>query len=180
MEIVKTSLSGVYIINNFNAQDSRGTFVKMFNKESFLQENLDFDIRESYYSISKKNVIRGMHFQTPPHDHEKLVYVPQGKILDLIVDLRPNSKTYKNYISVEISGENKKSVIIPKGLAHGFRSLENDTITVYNVSTEYNPNFDYGISYNSFGFNWEIEQPILSKRDAQFISLEDFCVKNPF
>ena len=178
MKIERTAIDGVYIINNFNAADDRGLFVKTFNSNSFKENNLDFKIRESYYSISKKNVIRGMHFQLPPYDHEKLVYIPKGSILDVIVDLRKKSKTYKKFISVNLSDENKKSIFIPKGLAHGFKSLENDTITVYNVATEYNPIADMGIKFDSFGFNWETEEPIVSERDSAFDFFNEF--KSPF
>lgn len=180
MTIEKTDLNGVLIINNFNAIDDRGLFVKTFNKRLFHELNLDFEIRESYFSISKKNVIRGMHFQLPPHEHEKLVFVPKGSILDVIVDLRKKSPTYKKYISVELSQANKKSIFIPKGLAHGFKSMEENTITVYNVASEYNPEADAGILYNSFGFDWEVKYPTVSKRDAGFIGLNNFCEDNPF
>jgi dTDP-4-dehydrorhamnose 3,5-epimerase len=141
---------------------------------------VDFDIRESYFSISKRNVIRGMHFQLPPNDHEKLVYVPHGAILDVVVDLRKNSPTYGKYISIELSDQNKKSIFIPKGFAHGFKSLFDDTITVYNVATEYSSIADSGIHYNSFGFDWEIKHPIVSPRDVKFIGLNGFIKNNPF
>jgi dTDP-4-dehydrorhamnose 3,5-epimerase len=180
MTIERTILEGVFIINNFNASDDRGLFVKTFNKNLFLELNLNFEIKESYFSVSKKNVIRGMHFQLPPFDHEKLVFVPKGAIIDVVVDLRKNSTTYKKYIFVELSDKNKKSIFIPKGLAHGFKSLEDNTITVYNVASEYNPTADAGIYYKSFGFNWEVEEPTISKRDAEFIGLNSFCENNPF
>lgn len=177
MKFEETKLEGVFIINNFNASDDRGLFVKSFNKNLFKDNNIDFEIRESYYSISHRNVIRGMHFQLPPDDHEKLVYVPKGEIIDVVVDLRKNSPTYKEHISVNLSSENKKSIFIPKGLAHGFKSLKNDTITIYNVATEYNPNSDTGIHYDSFGFDWNLSTPIISQRDEEFITLNEFSKK---
>jgi dTDP-4-dehydrorhamnose 3,5-epimerase len=180
MTVESTLLEGVYIINNFNAPDNRGLFVKTFNKSVFQELNLDFEIRESYFSVSKKEVIRGMHFQLPPLDHDKLVYVPYGSILDVVLDLRKESPTYKCHISVELSADNKKSIFIPKGLAHGFKSLEDNTITVYNVSSEYNPSADTGINYQSFGFNWEEEEPIISKRDLLFQNFDVFTIQNPF
>lgn len=180
MKIQKTKLEGVFIIENFIAQDDRGVFVKTLNKNEFLQNELYFEIKESYYSISKKDVIRGMHFQLPPYAHEKLVYVPKGSILDVIVDLRKNSPTYKEFISIELSDENKKSVFIPKGLAHGFISKEDNTITVYNVATEYNNLADAGIKYDSFGFDWGIAESIISERDKGFSSLKEFNEINPF
>lgn len=178
MTIEKTELEGVYIIDNFVAKDERGTFVKTFNQQGFKDNELEFEIRESYFSISQKDVIRGMHFQMPPHDHQKLVYVAQGSIIDVIIDLRVNSKTYKKSISVELSAENRKSIFIPKGFAHGFKSMEENTITIYNVSSEYNSNFDAGLSYNSFGFDWGVESPIISNRDLLFESVNEF--KSPF
>ena len=180
MIVNDTKFEGVYIIDNFFSEDNRGLFVKTFNKDFLHKNNLDFEIRESYFSISKKNVIRGMHFQLPPHDHEKLVYVPKGTIIDIIIDLRKKSKTYKQFISVELSDENKKSIFIPKGLAHGFKSLKKDTITVYNVSTEYNPDLDSGIKIDSFNFNWNTEDILMSNRDKNFQSLDSFCENNPF
>ena len=180
MKIESTNLEGVFIINNFNASDDRGLFVKTFNKNLFLEYNLNFEIKESYFSVSKKNVIRGMHFQLPPFDHEKLVFVPKGSIIDVVVDLRKNSSTYKKYISVELSDRNVKSIFIPKGLAHGFRSLEDDTITVYNVASEYDPKADAGIFYKSFGFDWDVDEPTISQRDAEFVEFFSFCENNPF
>lgn len=98
MKVETTILEGVYIINNLNTSDHRGSFIKTFNKSAFEEINLSFEIRESYFSISQKNVIRGMHFQIPPYDHKKLVYVASGAIIDVIVDLRKDSSTYKEYI----------------------------------------------------------------------------------
>lgn len=178
MNFEKTEFEGVYIINNFNSIDVRGMFVKTFNKKQFQKNKIYFENKESYYSVSKKDVIRGMHFQLPPHDHEKLVYVPFGEIIDVLIDLRKNSHTYKAHISVKLSSENKKAIFIPKGLAHGFKSLRDNTITVYNVATEYNNKADYGIRYNSFGFNWEIENPIVSERDNSLEILNTF--NSPF
>jgi dTDP-4-dehydrorhamnose 3,5-epimerase/CDP-3, 6-dideoxy-D-glycero-D-glycero-4-hexulose-5-epimerase len=178
MKIQATELEGVFIIDNFNASDNRGLFVKAFNKNDFTNNNLDFELRESYFSVSKENVIRGMHFQLPPHDHEKLVYVAKGNIIDIVLDLRANSKTFKKFMSVELSSDNKKSIFIPKGFAHGFKSLKDGTITVYNVATEYNSSSDSGIHYDSFGFNWDIEEPIISERDKLFNTLTEF--KTPF
>ena len=180
MNIEATALEGVYIITNFVAQDERGTFVKTFNKQNFENDGLHFEIRESYFSISQKNVIRGMHFQLPPSDHEKLVYVPVGSIVDVVVDLRKKSPTYKQFISVELSAANRKSIFIPKGLAHGFKSMEDNTITVYNVATEYDSKSDQGIGFDSFGFDWQTNQVIMSSRDKEFMTLDRFCENNPF
>jgi len=178
--ITPASIEGVYIIENFNALDERGLFVKTFNTNFLKQNDFDFQINESYYSISNKNVIRGMHFQLPPDDHQKLVYVIAGSVIDVVLDLRKESKTYKQYITIELSDKNYRSIYIPKGLAHGFKSLEDNTIMMYNVGTTYNPTSDAGIYYDSFGFNWGIVEPILSKRDLSFPTLDNFSTINPF
>jgi len=178
MQVIKTEIEGVHIIDSFTASDERGLFVKTFQSTFFKQRALDFQIRESYYSVSKKNVIRGMHFQLPPHDHDKLVYVVNGSIVDVLLDLRKASETYGKYISVNLSAINHKCLIIPKGIAHGFKSLEDDTVTIYNVSSEYNKNADSGVRFDSFGFDWEVEELIVSERDKDLASFTEF--KSPF
>ena len=180
MKINSTKLEGVFIIDNFNATDERGSFIKTFNSNTFKENGLVFEIRESYYSVSNKNVIRGMHFQLPPNDHEKLVYVTKGSIIDVVLDLRKNSKTYKQHISINLSKDNNKSIFIPRGLAHGFKSLECGTITVYNVSSGYNSESDNGVKFDSFGFDWKVNNFIMSVRDKSFQSLDLFCENNLF
>jgi dTDP-4-dehydrorhamnose 3,5-epimerase len=174
MEIIDTELKGVYIIKNPVFADARGTFIKTYNEDLFNKFGICTDFKESFYTISKKDVIRGMHFQTPPYDHDKLVYVPKGKILDVILDLRQNSSTYKKFISVELSDSNGYSLYIPKGLAHGFKSLMEDTIAVYQVSTVHNASCDSGIRWDSFGMDWAVVNPIISNRDMSFDKLENF------
>ncbi len=178
MNLIKTKLEGVYIIENFLSIDDRGVFCKTFNQNLFKTKNMCTIFKESFYTISKKNVIRGMHFQLPPYSHEKLVYVVSGKIMDVVLDLRKRSKTYLEYISVNISEENRKSVYIPKGLAHGYKALEDGTTTVYNVSTVYNQKSDTGIRWDSFGMDWKTENPIISDKDKGVAKLDDF--KSPF
>lgn len=168
VEIVETELKGVYIIKNDIFTDIRGTFTKTYNEDLFNKFSICTDFKESYYTISKKDVIRGMHFQKPPYDHNKLIYVPKGKIQDVILDLRQNSSTYRKVISVELTDSNGYSVYIPKGLAHGFKSLEDDTIVVYQVSTVYNANYDSGVRWDSFGMDWNTDKPIISDRDMNF------------
>lgn len=180
MKFIKTELEGVYIIENKIFEDKRGRFFKTFNKNIFLENGIDVEFRESYYSISKKDVIRGMHFQIPPKDHEKLVYVAKGKVLDVILDLRKNSKSFGKSISIELTSENGRLVFIPKGLAHGFKSLEDDTMMVYNVATEYENECDFGISWDSFNFEWKVKDPIISERDKNFESFVEFIKREIF
>lgn len=174
MRLEKTLINGLYLINQFNVLDDRGNFVKIFHEPSFIGNEINFNVKESYYSISKKNVIRGMHFQTPPHEHEKLVYVSSGAITDVVIDLRKESPTYKKHLAFELSAKNKRGIYIPKGCAHGFLSLMDESCVVYMVSSPYSEYSDSGILYNSFGYDWGIDHPIISSRDMKFPFLESF------
>lgn len=153
--------------------DGRGSFTKTFNESALKEVGVNFNIKESYFSISNKDVIRGMHFQLPPHDHAKIVFCPHGAILDVIIDLRKNSSTYGQFFTQELSAENHKAYYIPKGFAHGFKALTDDAMTYYLVSSEYSKEHDTGIRYDSFGFDWQVEQPIISQRDLLFDGLSE-------
>lgn len=174
MQIVETKIPGLKIFEPRIFEDVRGKFIKTFNNDFFQEHNLNISIKETYYSISHKDVIRGMHFQTPPYDHIKIVYVPFGKILDVVLDLRKGSPTFGKSFSIELSSENGKILIIPKGLAHGFKSLEDNTNVTYMQTTIYAPNNDEGIRYDSFGFDWQCDCPKISHRDMSFNSLEEY------
>ncbi len=174
MYVVPQVIEGVFLVKNFVAEDNRGFFVKTFNEEIFAKLGMQTQYKESYYSLSHKDVIRGMHFQQPPFDHEKLVYVTNGEILDVVLDIRKASKTYGKYISVSLK-ENSDSIYIPRGCAHGFLTISNSATVVYNVSTTYQPSADAGIRWDSFGFDWlGVVNPIISKRDQEFSILELF------
>ena len=131
MKKIETPFEGLFILKTENFVDARGAFQKLFNRDFFIQNRLNCNFCEFYYSVNKKGVIRGMHFQFPPHDHDKLVYVSSGKILDVVVDLRATSKTYKQHFSIELDAQEGKYLYIPKGFAHGFASLEDDSIVNY-------------------------------------------------
>jgi len=120
-----------------------------------------------------------MHFQNPPHQHSKLVFCSHGKILDVIIDLRQNSPTFKQYYVAELSAEFSNAIYIPEGFGHGFLALTEGAITQYFVSGEYHPDSDAGILYNSFGFDWPIgREAILSERDLNFPTLDSWA--SPF
>jgi dTDP-4-dehydrorhamnose 3,5-epimerase len=174
LRLTELPLKGAYLIEPNTAEDHRGSFIKIYNESFFQANGLDIAIKESYYSISKKNVIRGMHFQTPPHDHLKIVYVPQGGIIDVILDIRKNSPTYGKFFTIELSDKNGKAAVIPTGMAHGFRVLEENTNVTYLQTSCYAAEYDTGIHYNSFGFDWEISNPILSRRDEAFSDFKTF------
>ena len=178
MELIPTTLEGCYQVRPFFAQDERGTFVKTFHAERFSALGLPTEWREEYYSSSRKGVIRGMHFQTPPHEHEKLVYCMQGKVLDVVVDLRKASPTYGMHIAVELDAASGQGLMIPKGMAHGFLALTEDVLMAYKVTSVYNPENDAGIRWDSIGVDWKIDNPIVSSRDRGHPTLSNF--KTPF
>lgn len=180
MKKIATKIEGLYVIENFFADDNRGVFVKDFNFDDFSYNSIDTNFKEMYYSFSHKNVIRGMHFQTPPHEHEKLVNVIQGSIIDVVVDLRSNSCTKGKVLSFDLNQTNHHSLYIPKGLAHGFIALEENTIVSYKVSTTYNADSDKGVRYDTIGFNWDVENPIISQRDLDFPSLKEVFKQSYF
>lgn len=172
--LVKDLLNGAKLISQPSSQDDRGEFVKTFHESTLIQHGVHFTLRESYYSTSKKDVIRGMHFQTPPFHHSKIVFCPQGAILDVIVDLRRDSATYGQHHAEVLSAENHKAYFIPEGFAHGFKSLTDNAITYYLVSSEYSQPHDTGIRYDSINIDWQAPSPIISQRDMSFITLQDF------
>lgn len=174
MKLLETPIDGLKILEPRIFEDTRGRFIKTYNDDFFQTNGLNLVIKEMYYSISHKDVIRGMHFQTPPYDHTKVVYVPHGKIIDVVLDIRKSSPTCGKFFTIELSSENGKILIIPKGLAHGFKSLENGTNVTYMQTSCYAPNNDYGVHYDSFGFDWEALNPQLSERDLSFPPLDTF------
>lgn len=174
LRLVETTISGLKILEPRVFEDSRGKFIKTFNDDFFKEHGLDIQIKENYYSISHKDVLRGMHFQTPPYDHIKLVYVPYGKIIDVVLDIRKNSPTYGESFEIELSCENAKILIIPKGLAHGFKSLEDNTNVTYMQTSGYAPESDAGIKFDSFGYEWSLTDPKMSERDMDFEGFDTF------
>ena len=178
MEIIKTPFEGLLVLQTVNFQDNRGGFQKLFNEEFFRENGLAYDFKEFYYSVNKKDVIRGMHFQTPPHDHVKMVYVSKGRIMDVCVDIRKESKTYGQCYSIELDDQQGKYLYIPKGFAHGFKTLEDDSIVNYAQTSCYNREHDCGIAADSISFDWGIAEPIRSGRDLSFEKLAN--LKSPF
>ncbi|MBP3710265.1 MAG: dTDP-4-dehydrorhamnose 3,5-epimerase family protein [Treponema sp.] len=177
-EIIDTPLEGLKILKTKVFEDNRGVFKKIFSADEYERLGLTTELRESYFSVNKQDVIRGMHFQVPPADHIKIVYVLSGAITDVVLDIRKNSKTYEEVYSIKLSADDGQFIYIPKGFAHGFASLEDNTIVHYLQTSCYNAECDCGISYDSIGYNWNIEHPIVSGRDLSHPKLADF--KNPF
>lgn len=178
MRIEQTFISGLKLIHLKEFKDQRGSFIKVFNEEFFKENGLETNFEESYYSISAKNVIRGMHFQVPPAEHTKLVYLNSGSILDVVLDLRKSSQTFGQYFSAELTVSDPVLIYIPIGCAHGFLSLEANSMVTYLQTTCYHPISDSGIRYDSFGYHWPSDNPIVSQRDAIFKSLDNYL--SPF
>ena len=178
MNIKKTIFDSVKLIEMPRFDDERGSFIKCYDEASFMETGIANCFKESYFSISDKNVIRGMHFQVPPADHEKLVCVTLGAVKDVILDIRKDSPTYGQAKDIILSAENHLALYIPRGFAHGFMSLEDHTIMNYLVATVHSPEHDKAIRWDSFGYDWLNESPIMSKRDQDAQCMSDF--KSPF
>ncbi|MET2984904.1 dTDP-4-dehydrorhamnose 3,5-epimerase [Aureibaculum conchae] len=178
MNKIETSIQGCFELQPRIFKDDRGKLIKTFHKDTFLELGLETDFKEEYYSVSKKNVLRGLHFQTPPEDHVKCVTCISGKIFDAVVDLRKNSSTYKQNFTLELDAEKGNMLYIPKGFAHGFYALTENAIFLNRTTTVYNPNCDTGIKWDSCGIDWPFDNPILSGKDEQMVKLENYS--SPF
>lgn len=158
MEIIKTPIEGLVVIQPKAFEDERGYFMESY-KENFIRENFPgIEFVQENESSSTYGVLRGLHFQKPPFEQTKLVRVVDGEVLDVAVDLRKNSLTYGKWESFKLSGENKKQLFIPKGFAHGFVVLSHKAIFSYKVDNVYNKDSDSGIKYNDkdLNINWQI------------------------
>lgn len=171
-------LEGCFEILPKVISDHRGLFVKTFHQQAFEDLGIPFDFAEEYFSISQKNVLRGMHFQLPPHAYIKLVYCIEGAVLDVLLDLRKQSKTYGQTISLELSSTKRNLIYMPVGIAHGFYTQSEQATLIYKTSVGYHPESDTGILWSSFNFDWPSTTPILSARDKAHPTFAGF--KNPF
>lgn len=178
LTVQRTSLPGCLEIQPRVLHDHRGCFIKTFHWDLFEAHGLNTSWREEYYSVSKKDVLRGLHFQAPPYDHEKLVYCTVGEVKDVVVDLRTESSTYGRHAMFHLKADAANMVYIPKGFAHGFYTLTESATMMYKVSTIYAPDYDGGILWNSANITWPGKTPILSERDRSFPKLQDFS--SPF
>jgi dTDP-4-dehydrorhamnose 3,5-epimerase len=178
MKIFKTIIPGCFELRPIIREDERGRLVKTFHQETFEKMGLTTDFPEHYYSISKKNVLRGLHFQIPSKHHIKLVSCLEGKILDAVLDLRIGSKTFGKHLLIELNSEKANMMYIPEGCAHGFLTLTEKSIFINRTSTMYSEQHYRGIHWDSCGIDWPHKNPILSEKDQQLIHFKDF--KSPF
>ena len=171
MNVIKTDIEGVFIIELQVFGDARGYFFESFNAEQFLaQTGVEVTFVQDNESRSKRGVLRGLHFQREPHAQAKLVRVVQGRVLDVAVDIRPESPTFGKYVATELSGENHRQMFIPRGFAHGYVVLEDDTVFQYKCDEFYHPESEDGIAWNDpqIGIDWGIPESeiILSEKDS--------------
>lgn len=178
MELNLTVIPGCYEIAPPVFRDERGSFIKTFHKDEFIKHGLATEWKEEYYSVSKHRVLRGLHFQLPPHDHEKLIYCTEGGVMDVIIDLRVGSPAYGKYVAVELTAEKANMVYLPRGVAHGFYVTAPSATMLYKVSTQYAQAHDTGLLWNSVGIDWPDDKPVLSDRDKSFSAFCDFI--SPF
>lgn len=180
MEIIKTPLEGLLIIKPDVFEDERGYFFESFNHGKFLNLGLDLKFLQDNESKSRRGVLRGLHFQAPPFTQGKLVRVMRGSVLDVAVDIRKNSPTYGKWESIVLSGQNKWMYWIPEGFAHGFATLEDDTIFFYKCTNVFNKASEGSIFWNDpdLGISWGMENPLISDKDKLSPNFKDF--NSPF
>ena len=168
MKIESTHIEGLLVITPTIFKDDRGYFFESFNHKVFENHtSSSINFVQDNQSKSDKNVLRGLHFQNPPHDQGKLVRVIAGSVLDIAVDIRKNSPTYGEHFKIILDTHKHEMLWIPSGFAHGFISLEDDTIFSYKCTNYYNKEAEGCILYNdqNIGIDWEVKEPILSKKD---------------
>lgn len=170
-------LPGCWLLPLKRFDDLRGSFVKTWTSSGLQQLGISSEFSEEFYSVSKRDVIRGMHFQLPPRDHVKAVFCAVGGVLDVLLDLRSGGG-YGKVASVELHAEEPRFLVIASGVAHGFRSLTDDSLMIYKTSTEHAPSHDTGLKWDSFGFDWGCAHPVMSDRDQRHAEFSTW--KTPF
>lgn len=178
MEVIRTDIEGVVIIEPRVFKDARGYFFESFSQREFQEKVRPINFVQDNESMSSYGVMRGLHFQRPPYAQSKLVRCVKGKVLDVAVDIRKGSPTYGKYVAVELSEENHRQFFIPRGFAHGFAVLSETAVFQYKCDNFYAPEADGGISIqdDSLGIDWQIpaESAVLSEKDMKHLCLKDF------
>ncbi len=176
MQIKNTSIADLLIVQPKVFEDERGHFFESYNKTNFDQIGINANFVQDNQSLSQAGVLRGLHFQNPPFAQGKLVRVIKGSVLDVAVDIRKNSPTYGNHFDIVLSEKNKTMLWIPEGFAHGFLTLEDDTIFSYKCTNYYNKASEDCILWDDkkIGINWKITSPVLSEKDLQGKYFKDF------
>lgn len=180
MEFIKKNLKGVFEIRLKPIKDNRGFFMRAFDDKLFEKAGINNKwVQENHSRSEKKGIIRGLHFQLPPFAETKLIRCIRGKVWDVFVDFRKGSKTFGKWDAIELTEENKKMVLIPRGFAHGFCTLTDISEVVYKVDNYYSPEHECGLLWNDtdLKINWPVDKPILSDKDRKNMSFAEFKEK---
>jgi len=173
MQVTNAPLDGLKVIDPDKFDDSRGYFLKSFEKKAFSEQGIDFDITQVNHSFNHaKGTLRGMHLQVEPFAQTKLVFCIKGKVFDVAIDLRKDSPTYKEWYGLELSEENKKILYIPKGFAHGYLTLTDNAEVLYYLQGEYSKEYEVGFKWDdpAFTIEWPIEPTVIADKDNQWSS----------
>lgn len=172
MNFKETKLSGAFIVEARLLEDERGFFARSWSRGEFEERGLDARLVECNISFNRRRgTLRGMHFQAAPHAQAKLVRCTMGAIHDVIVDLRPESPTFRQWVGLELSAENRRMLFVPEGLAHGFQTMEDDSEVFYQMSDHYAPETGRGVRWDdpAFAIEWpEVSERIMNERDRQY------------
>ena len=175
-EFERLKIEDVVLVKPKVFGDNRGFFLESYKKSDFINNGIDVEFNQDNHSKSTKGVLRGLHYQAKPYGQAKLVRCSRGRIYDVAVDIRPNSKTFGQYVKVELSEDNKQMLFIPEGFAHGFVVLSDEAELLYKASGEYAPQADRGVLWSDKDINidWEIDfEPLLSEKDKVQPALKD-------
>ncbi len=180
MEIIETTIEDLLIIQPQVFEDNRGYFFESYNKQKIKDVGIDVEFVQDNESKSCKGVLRGLHFQSPPYAQGKLVRVIKGSVLDVAVDIRKNSPTYGKHVSITLTEQNKTMLWIPAGFAHGFLTLEDDTIFAYKCTHFYHKESEGCIDWNDpdLAITWNIDNPVMSEKDKNALAFKNF--QTPF
>ncbi len=180
MNVKTTPIEGLLVIEPQVFNDARGYFYESYNKQKFAEAGIDYEFIQDNQSLSQKGIIRGLHFQAPPFDQGKLVRVIQGAVKDVVVDIRKNSPTFGQHFSIVLTAQNKTMFFIPPGFAHGFETLEEDTIFLYKCTNVYNKESEGGLLWNDpfLNINWQNNDPLISDKDKILPTFENLI--SPF
>lgn len=175
MIFTETKLNGAYLIEMMPYQDERGFFARAWCQKEFTEHGLIAHVAQANISFNhKKGTLRGMHYQLAPYAESKLVRCTRGAIYDVMIDLRRDSPTYKEWVGVELSAQNRKMLYVPEGFAHGFQTLTDNSEVMYQVTQFYTPGFEQGTRHNdpAFGIKWPLEVSVISPKDKNWANYE--------
>lgn len=181
MKLIPSKLSDAFLVEPKVFEDARGFFMESYSRRAFEEHGIDITFVQDNHSLSRaQGVLRGLHFQRPPHAQCKLLRVTRGAVYDVIVDLRKDSPTFGAWEGFELSEENHRMLLVPKGFAHGFCTVRPDTEVMYKVDEFYMPALDAGILWNDpeIGIRWPVESPVLSEKDRKLLRMAE--IETPF